>query len=133
MESLICANARTFRGRGARLHCHGMLLAQARPRVSWFGLTCATGQQFVDHHALTYNVLVVLLLVVLLLLLYCCCCCTQDTGMANVPGSNDVVICYDKNGHAWAPDSGDGDRSAVFTVRVTIERVVEQVTERLSP
>ena len=52
------------------------------------------------------------------------CLFASDTGMANIPGTNDVVICYDKNGHAWAPYPGDGDKSAVFTVRVTIERVV---------
>jgi hypothetical protein len=44
--------------------------------------------------------------------------------MVNIPGTNDVVVCYDKNGHAWAPYPGDGDKSAVFTVRVTIERVL---------
>ena len=44
--------------------------------------------------------------------------------MVNPPGTNDVVLCYDKNGHAWAPYPGDGDRSAVFTVRVTIDRVL---------
>jgi hypothetical protein len=49
---------------------------------------------------------------------------TAYTGMVNIPGTNDVVVCYDKNGHAWAPYPGDGDKSAVFTVRVTIERVV---------
>ena len=48
---------------------------------------------------------------------------TAYTGLVNLPGTNDVVLCYDKNGHAWAPYPGDGDKSAVFAVRVTIERV----------
>ena len=48
---------------------------------------------------------------------------TAYTGLVNLPGTNDVVVSYDKNGHAWAPYPGDGDKSAVFTVRVTIERV----------